>query len=45
MALPKTEILPEVYETFKVDIFVGIRFLKRNQIGNNNVLGGAKMIQ
>ena len=40
MALPKQEIFPEVYETFKEDMFVGIRFLKRTAQGNLNILGG-----
>ena len=40
MALPKQEIFPEVYETFNIDMFVGIRFLKRSAQGNLNLLGG-----
>ena len=43
MPLPKTEIFPEVYQAFKIDMFVGIRFLKRNHVANNNILGGSKM--
>ena len=45
MMLPKNEIFPDVYETFKADMFIGIRFLKRNTVGNLNLLGGGSVHQ
>ena len=40
MALPKAEIFSDVYETFKGDMFIEIRFLKKDIVGNLNLLGG-----